>query len=223
LDINSVLSSQYASDTTTPTRQTSGEMGKDDFLKILVAQLQNQDPTQPMDNTQFISQMAQFSSLEQMQQLTTSFSYSQAYALLGKSVSAQTTGEDGLPKIISGTVDGVVTLNNTPYLNIGGNYVSMDTPLAVNSQGSDEKLLQSAAMIGKYITGKYADKDGNVQSISGYVTKAAVGNGSPVLYVGDTAVYMSNVTSVATTAPAPAADPVPDPTTDPDTDPPAVG
>ncbi|HWL13268.1 MAG TPA: flagellar hook assembly protein FlgD [Ureibacillus sp.] len=50
----------------------NSSMGKDAFLKILITQLQNQDPTEPMDDKQFISQMAQFSSLEQMQNMTTS-------------------------------------------------------------------------------------------------------------------------------------------------------
>ncbi|RHW39642.1 flagellar hook assembly protein FlgD [Lysinibacillus yapensis] len=49
----------------------NSSLGKDAFLKILITQLQNQDPTQPMDDKEFISQMAQFSSLEQMQNMTT--------------------------------------------------------------------------------------------------------------------------------------------------------
>ncbi len=48
----------------------NSKLGKDAFLKILVTQLQHQDPTSPMDDKEFIAQMAQFSSLEQMQNMT---------------------------------------------------------------------------------------------------------------------------------------------------------
>ncbi|MBR3121576.1 flagellar hook assembly protein FlgD [Oceanobacillus profundus] len=54
------------------TRTPSASLGKDEFLKILMTQLQNQDPTNPMDDREFVSQMATFSSLEQMMNMSNS-------------------------------------------------------------------------------------------------------------------------------------------------------
>ncbi|WP_067729389.1 flagellar hook assembly protein FlgD [Oceanobacillus damuensis] len=54
------------------TRAPSTDLGKDEFLQILMTQLQNQDPTSPMDDREFISQMATFSSLEQMMNMSKS-------------------------------------------------------------------------------------------------------------------------------------------------------
>ena len=70
-----------------------GDMGKDEFLKILITQLSHQDPTQPMQDKEFIAQMAQFSSLEQMtnvageiQKVSALLTRGQAVSLLGRMV-----------------------------------------------------------------------------------------------------------------------------------------
>ncbi|MCG8453737.1 MAG: flagellar hook assembly protein FlgD [Spirochaetales bacterium] len=104
------------------------DLGKDDFLKILITQLQNQDPTKPMEDREFIAQMAQFSSLEQMTNMSSQFTElsstmksSQAMGLLGQSVEiAQGEG------MITGTVD-AVTGGPFPQLLVGGAYYDYDS------------------------------------------------------------------------------------------------
>jgi flagellar basal-body rod modification protein FlgD len=79
--------------------QKSNTLGKDDFMKMLIAQLQNQDPLNPMDGKDFAAQLAQFSSLEQLANLNTtmsslptylqSFSNAQMVGLIGNDAMAK--------------------------------------------------------------------------------------------------------------------------------------
>ena len=83
---------------TTSSTKTDGILGKDDFLKLLVAQMKAQDPLDPMGATEFSSQLAQFSALEQMQNVNTniqnliqvqeSINNNMAINLIGKSITA---------------------------------------------------------------------------------------------------------------------------------------
>ncbi|RIJ69249.1 flagellar hook assembly protein FlgD [Rummeliibacillus sp. TYF005] len=69
---NTISSDYYLANKTTDKKTGKSSLDKDAFLQLLVTQLQNQDPTSPMDDKEFISQMAQFSSLEQMQNVAKS-------------------------------------------------------------------------------------------------------------------------------------------------------
>lgn len=72
VQITPVQTSPGAATSTIPAESNPSELGKEDFLKLLVTQLEYQDPMNPVSNEEFIAQTAQFSSLEQMQNLNTS-------------------------------------------------------------------------------------------------------------------------------------------------------
>ena len=113
-------------------RQTSHELGKDDFLKLLITQLSNQDPTSPLEDTQFISQMAQFSSLEQMTNMSTSFSKMADF--LNSQEAAGTLGKTVELDIGDTTVQGIVegaTRGENPQVMVNGMYYSMDKIKAI--------------------------------------------------------------------------------------------
>ena len=115
-------------------RKASQELGKDDFLKLLMAQMTHQDPTEPMDNSQFIAQMAQFSSLEQMYNVSNGFTKmaqimqtNEAAGTLGKLVDLDVEGEQ-----VSGIVEGF-TRGEKPQIQVNGNFYDMNYVRAVYS------------------------------------------------------------------------------------------
>jgi flagellar basal-body rod modification protein FlgD len=111
---------------------TSSTLSESDFLQLLTTQLQNQDPLQPMSDTDFIAQMATFSQLSAENTLNTNFSsYSSAQALdnaqnyIGDTVSVSGAAEGDAAT--SGIVTGVTVSNGVPELTIGGvNYALSD-------------------------------------------------------------------------------------------------
>lgn len=111
----------------------TNSLGKDDFLKLLVTQLENQDPLNPMDNTQFIAQMAQFSELEQMQNVNKTLLITQAASLIGRDV----TWQDTSGAVKQGTVNAVQVTADAVNVQVGDNgYVAVDkitTILPANS------------------------------------------------------------------------------------------
>ena len=103
--------------------KANAQLDKNDFLKILITQLSHQDPTQPMDDKAFIAQMAQFSSLEQMTNMSeglakvaTLVAKSQAVGLLGNAVDIANGGET-----VTGVVE-AVTGGDYPQLLVNGQY-----------------------------------------------------------------------------------------------------
>jgi len=91
------------------------KLGQDEFLKLLVTQLTNQDPLAPQDDKQFLAQMAQFSTLEGVNNLDTSLNRAQAASFINKTVDAQVV-ESGVTKTVSGVVKAVTYQSDGVHL-----------------------------------------------------------------------------------------------------------
>lgn len=120
----------------------SSDLGKDEFLQLLVCQLQNQDPLNPQDDTQFISQLAQFSSLEQMTNMNSTLTNTSAYELVGKEVIVQTKDATGQINETRGVVDFVEMENGQAKLSIDGKKFDMEDLV---------KVMDAAYVIKQYL------------------------------------------------------------------------
>jgi len=141
--VQSTTSATGAAQTTTPA-SPGANLDKNDFLKLLVTQLQNQDPLNPMDDKDFMGQMAQFSSLEQMtnvasslDSLTYSSQLSQGAALFGKDVTYQADAESAP---VQGSVTAVKVENGSVVVQIG----SIEVPLSAITAVAPAQTQQGA-------------------------------------------------------------------------------
>lgn len=109
------------SGTTQATVQSDeSSLDMNDFFVLMAAQLQNQSMYDPVDNSEFIAQMAQFSTLSQMEALTQSFASNYSVSLIGKTVNVQTTDVSGTVSTATGTVDKVNFRSGTAYIVVDG-------------------------------------------------------------------------------------------------------
>jgi len=164
------------------TAQAAGKtLGMNDFLKLLVTQLQNQDPLNPLDQNQFLSQTAQFTSVEQLQQInqalsdmkgsSTTSGMTQAAALIGKTVTV--AGQDFVydgsnPPVLPFTVQGAAGQVQVQVL---------------DSQGSILRTLNVAARTSGDYSATWNGLDGNGRPVSPgtyhYRVATVAGSGSP--------------------------------------------
>lgn len=120
-------SASAVSDSSKKKSEATGSLDKEAFLQLLVAQMQYQDPLQPMDNTEYVSQLATFSELEAMNNLNDSMSFSRASQLVGSNVLMRTTSETtGETYMTQGVVDYVVYENGKAYLAVNEGLYDLD-------------------------------------------------------------------------------------------------
>jgi flagellar basal-body rod modification protein FlgD len=194
-------------------------LGKDQFLKLLTTQLQNQDPTQPMDNTAFVAQLAQFSSLEQMSNVNDTLTQ----LLTAQGTSLQTTAANMVGKTAVFNTD-QVALTAGKSVTISANLSQAAANMNLIIQDSDGNTVRVAALgsapSGKndiawdglddggaqLPTGTYTaqlaatDINGKTISLTQYgrapITGMTFNNGTPQLLAGGSVLQLSDITEL---------------------------
>ena len=121
----------------------SKALGTNDFFKLLIAQLKNQDPLNPQDGAAFASELAQFSSLEQLTNLNTAMTAqnlnytnllnAQSVNLIGKEVTASIVdaSDASLKTTITGPVSAVLFKDGAIYLTVNGREIAFSDVISV--------------------------------------------------------------------------------------------
>jgi len=139
--VSSVTSATNSSSATTDSAANPSQtLNQNDFLQLLVAQIQYQDPMNPQSNTDMAAQLAQFTALQQASQSSTSLGMLQANGLVGSTVTVQVDSQH----TASGVVTGAVFNNGTAQITIGGTNYNLSqvtavvpTPLATSASSTN--------------------------------------------------------------------------------------
>ena len=194
------------------TLQTSSTMGKDDFLKMMIAQLQHQDPLNPLDGTDFTAQLAQFSSLEQLSNMNTqletlglyqaSLNNTQSVSLIGKEI----TAIGNVIKVDGASADLSYNLSETAKVTIriydeGGNLVDTLEP-GTQEEGENSVAWDCSGVAAGNYTFEVSANDANGDAapsytmITGKVTGVSFEEGFPFLSVNGQDISFGNIISV---------------------------
>ncbi|MCL2391145.1 MAG: hypothetical protein FWC66_00885 [Oscillospiraceae bacterium] len=135
-------------------------MGRHDFLMLLSAQLRHQDPLNPQSDADFAAQLAQFSALEQMMNMSQSLTSMQAFSLVGQYVIAESL-IDGRKMEIAGIVDSIFTMDGRKFAQIGAHHVPVSDITEVFDGSifpTPEQLIQTSNnLIGRIIKARIGE------------------------------------------------------------------
>ena len=110
----------------TESKKSGISVDTETFLKLLVAQMKYQDPLEPQSNTEFVTQLAQMTSLSEMQSVRAALHSTQAYDLIGRTIYAEVVdAKTGETHAFGGVVDAVVMRSGVPYLAVGNAAIAL--------------------------------------------------------------------------------------------------
>ena len=165
--------------------ESNSYMSFDGYLKLLVAQMQNQDFNNPMDDSEVLAQMAQYSMLEGIKNMTQQSSISYASSLVGKVV----TVDDGSGSY-TGLVEAVTVKNGEPYLMVDGMSYKSNTVTDIVQEDIYSLMI---SLIGHKVRSKDSDED---TAVTGVVTNVVYKDGNAYVVVNDKLYSLDSVVLV---------------------------
>ena len=120
------------------TDKQSNDITAEDFLQLMVAQLRNQDFMNPVDDTQYLSQLAQFSSMQYMQEMAERFQQNYVLGLVGQNVTAAKFKVNGEIDSVTGVIDRISLMDNEYLLYIGDKSFSLEQIMTFNAPGTGD-------------------------------------------------------------------------------------
>ena len=169
--------------------KTQSELDKDTFINLLVTQMKYQDPLEPMDNSEMLAQLAQFTALEQMLNVAQTSQKQMASNLIGQYVEyTHTDATTGVVSTQIGKVDYVTITGDTPILGINGVEISLDDVDQVVSADNIQANTTAFELIGKTVQALLKEKNSNGQEediiIEGEVLGIEMKKGDPYVVIG---------------------------------------
>ncbi|SDC86296.1 flagellar basal-body rod modification protein FlgD [Paenibacillus sp. UNCCL117] len=121
--------------------KNANNLGKDQFLKILITQLKHQDPTQPLQDKEFIAQMAQFTSVEQLTNMAGEMkllrqSLGFASGLIGKEINWTYEDKDGTSHTRTGVVESITVKQGEQFAKVNGEDIALENISQIKNPGS---------------------------------------------------------------------------------------
>ncbi|SFB25089.1 flagellar basal-body rod modification protein FlgD [Acetitomaculum ruminis DSM 5522] len=138
--VDGVIQSDKGKESSNTTKKSNSSMDKNAFLQLLVAEMQYQDPLEPTANTEYISQFATFSQLEELQNVSAVTKQTLGSDLIGKIVVVQSTDKQGATNYVEGMVDYILQQNNNTYLSVNGGLYKVDDLYQVVDQDYYEAM-----------------------------------------------------------------------------------
>ena len=188
------------------TDESENMVSVNDFLNLMVVQLQNQDFMNPVDDTQFVTQLAQFATMQQMQEMATYMKTNYVMSLVGKNVTAARFSVSGALEQETGTVEKISLVNNEYAIYVNGKQFSLEQIMEIHEGGAvsdtetdgetqdPAEMAYLLSLIGKEVTVQQRDADGNpTGTITGVVERVSAEDG---LYIGGSWYPLEDVTEI---------------------------